>query len=320
VQTRIDFSALDGHQDMLPPGTADVARLRADAVQLLTHIDECEHLRTQKVFPLRSGMWNALYRLEPAGVVVKLSSGDNGFEVDFLRQAAALNVPVPQVLGAGILEHPPLPDATYFLMTYIANSANAWHLVHSENGMKSDSLQQLGHDLGHALAKLHQVHLGYITHFGTKVDTWKHALTDGFGPDWDHIAPNALFDEELLPIFKRILHTTDYLSFQDGTLIHCDLNLSNVLVDADTHRLRAILDPAGYAGMPMFDLAYAAMPWDHGFEFFHAMLDSYRQYPGKFDPMLFYASILVVAYRHIRFHTPAVRESIYQDILPNLGL
>jgi aminoglycoside phosphotransferase (APT) family kinase protein len=316
----MDFSALAGHQDMLTPGTPEVAQLRADAVQLLTQIDEREHLRTQKVLPLRAGMWNALYRLEPAGVVVKLSAFDNDFEINFLRQAALQGVSVPQVLGDGILEHPLLPNATYFLMTYIANSANAWQLAHTEKRVNLDALQRLGHDLGHALAKLHQVHLGYITRFGQRVDSWKHALTDGFSPDWDNIAPNALFDESLLPIFKRILDETGYFSFQDGTLIHCDLNLSNVLVDADTHQLRAIIDPAGYAGMPMFDLAYAAMPWDHGFEFFDAMLDSYRQYSSKFDPLLFYASILVVAYRHARFHTESVRESIFQKFLPHFSL
>ena len=103
----MDFSALEGHEDMLSPGSADVAQLRADAVQLLRQIDEHEQLHTQKVLPLRAGMWNALFRLEPAGVVVKLSSGDNDFEVNFLRQAAALNLPVPQVFGAGHLEYPP---------------------------------------------------------------------------------------------------------------------------------------------------------------------------------------------------------------------
>jgi Ser/Thr protein kinase RdoA (MazF antagonist) len=184
--------------------------------------------------------------------------------------------------------------------------------------MTPDALQQLGHDLGHALAKLHEVHLGYITRFGTKVDHWQQALTDGFSPDWDNIAPNALFDEKLVPILQRILDKTGYFAFTDGTLTHSDLNLSNVLVDADRHELRAIIDPAGYAGMPMFDLAYAAMPWDHGFAFYHAMLDSYRLNSDKFDAASFYTSILVVAYRHNRFHTPAVRESLYRDILPHL--
>ena len=92
------------------------------------------------------------------------------------------------------------------------------------------------------------------------------------------------------------------------------------MVDADTHQLRAIVDPAGYAGMPMFDLAYASMPWDYGLEFYQAMLDSYQQASHKFDANLFYVSILVVAYRHERFHTPIVRESIISDILPKLGV
>jgi len=316
----MDFSALEGHEDMLSAGSPDVARLRADAIPLLRQLDEREQLQTQKVIPQRAGMWNALFRLEPAGVVAKLSSSNNDFEVNFLRQAAALNLPVPKVFGSGKLEHPTLPNATYFLMSYVPNALNAWHLVHSPTSIETDALRKLGHELGQALAKLHQVQLGYITRFGTKVDSWKATLTDGFSPDWDNIAPNALVDNELLSSFKRILNQSKYFDFQDGTLIHCDLNLSNVLVDADSHELLAIIDPAGYAGMPMFDLAYAAMPWDYGWEFYHAMLAAYKQHSNQFDPILFYTSILVVAYRHDRFHTPTVRQSIIQDILPKFDL
>ncbi len=319
----IDFSALDGHQDMLSPGTPELARLRADAVQLLAQLDEREQLHTQKVIPIPAGMWNALYRLEPAGIVVKLSANDNAFEVNFLRDTGALGVPVPKVFSAGRLEHPAIPVVTYFTMTYIPNCANAWAVVHGEGNltaMKADKVRQLGHDLGHALATMHRVHLGYITQWGRKVENWKAALTDFFSPNWDNIAPNALFDDTLLPIFERILRETDYFAFQDGTLIHCDLNLSNVLVDIDSHRLAAIIDPGGYAGMPMFDLAYTAIPWDHGWDLHHAILNSYQKYADHFDPVLFFTSILVVAYRHERFHTPAVRESIFRDILPKIGI
>jgi hypothetical protein len=159
----MDFSALKGHEDMLPPGTPDIARLRADAIPLLKQIDERENLRTQKVWPLPAGMWNALYRLEPAGVVVKLSAGDNDFEVNFLRQAGALNLPVPHVYGAGRIDHSSLPIVTYFLMSYVPDCANAWGLAHADNGMSPDSLQQLGYELGRILATLNTVHLGYIT-------------------------------------------------------------------------------------------------------------------------------------------------------------
>jgi aminoglycoside phosphotransferase (APT) family kinase protein len=314
----MDFSALNNHQDMLPPGTPDVARLREDAIQLLTQIDEREHLHTQKVFPLPAGMWNALYRLEPSGVVAKLSFMENQFEVDFLRQAHALHLPVPQVFACGKLDHTPLPNATYFLMSYLDNVANAWPLTHVDPRMQPDALIQLGHDLGQTLATLHSVHLGYITRFGTRVDTWQATITDGFSPDWDNPAPNALFDAELSAILKHSLQATNYLSFRDGTLTHCDLNLSNVLVDTTTHQLRAIIDPGGYAGMPMFDLAYASMPWDYGWDFYHAMRNSYQQHADKFDPAQFYTSILIVAYRHDRFHTPAIRESILRNIVPHL--
>jgi aminoglycoside phosphotransferase (APT) family kinase protein len=316
----IDFSALEGHQDMLTPGNAEVARLRADATSLVTQIDAREGLHTQTVVPLAAGMWNALYLLQPAGVVAKLSFGDNTFEVDFLRRAASLGVPAPQVFAAGHLEHPPLPDATYFLMEYIPNSANGWHMAHAENGMSGWELELIGRDLGQALAMLHSVHLGYVERLGTSVESWKQVLTDGFSPDWDDPAPNALFDDELLPIFKRILKKTDYFAFRDGTFVHGDLVLTNVLVDMDTQRLRAIIDPGGCAGMPMFDLAYAAMPWDHGYGFHHAMLDGYRQHSNQFDVAQFYTSMLVVAYRHSRFHTQEVREAVFRDILPELGI
>ncbi|MCA0455005.1 MAG: aminoglycoside phosphotransferase family protein [Chloroflexi bacterium] len=315
----IDFSALANHQDMLSPGSPEVAQLRADAVMLLTEIDARENLQTQKVIPLPAGMWNALYRLEPSGLVVKLSANDNDFEVNFLRQAAALGVPAPQVLGAGRVQHPTLAEATYFLMTYIPNSINAWPLVHGQKAMQPDNVEQLGADLGRVLARLHSVPLGYITRFGTRVESWQETLTDGFSPNWDDPQPNALFDDKLLPIFKRILAQTDYFGFKEGALIHGDLNLSNVLVDAQTHQLSAILDPGGYAGMPMFDLAYAAMPWDYGWAFHQAMLASYREQADDFDAALFYASTLVVAYRHNRFHMQDVKASIFADILPHLG-
>jgi Ser/Thr protein kinase RdoA (MazF antagonist) len=314
----IDFSALQGHQDMLSPGTPDIARLRADAVPLLTQLDERENLQTQKVIPLPAGMWNALYRLEPAGLVAKLSVGDNNFEINFLKQAAELKLKVPQVFSNDRLEHPTIVNPTYYLMSYVPNSANAWHI--KDNGMKVEALEALGHELGESLAKMHEIALGYITRLGTRVDKWQYAITDGFSPDWNNIAPNALFNGDLLGILRNALHKTYYLNFKDGTFVHGDLNLSNVLVDTQSHRLSAIIDPAGYAGMPMFDLAYASMPWDYGFEFYQAMLEAYRANSSKFDAPLFYTSILVVAYRHERFHSDAVHESIYKEILPHLDV
>lgn len=314
----MDFSALVGHEDMLTPGTPEIARLRAEPERFLRQIDARENLRTAYVLPLAAGMWNALYRLEPAGLVAKLSVGDNAFEVNFLREAAALGLPVPQVYGAGTLDDDNLPNVTYFLMRYVPNSLNAWSFVHT--GMTTAETAQLGRNLGKALATLHGVHKGYVTRLGTRVETWQQCITDGFSPNWNNIAPNALFDAELLPKLERALAKTNYLAFRDGSFVHGDLVLSNVLVDAESHRLSAIIDPAGYAGMPMFDLAYAAMAWDHGAEFSEAMVESYQKYSDKFDPALFHVSTLVVAYRHSRFHTDVVRKDIVEKILPKLKL
>ena len=315
----MDFSAFNGHRDMLSPGTPDVAVLREDARILLTQIDERERLHTRKVIPLPSGMWNALYLLEPAGVVVKLSAMNNAFEVDFLRDAAALGVPVPEVFSAGPVHHPQLSNATYFVMSYIRGSVNAWQGLHSAEVKLVASFEHLGEHLGRVLARLHSKHLGYITHFNDRVLRWQHALTDGFSSDWEDIAPNALFEGPLLDALRRVICETRYLDFNDGSLCHGDLVLTNVLIDSETNQLRAIIDPGNYAGMPMFDLAYAAMPWDHGFEFHHALVDSYRQASNLFDAVQFYVSMLVVAYRHERFHTPEVRTYIEREILPQLG-
>jgi aminoglycoside phosphotransferase (APT) family kinase protein len=314
----IDFSALEGHQDMLSPGNPDVARLREDARILLTQIDAREGLDTTKVIPIPAGMWNALYLLEPAGVVVKLSAMNNAFEVDFLRDAAVLDVPVPKVFSAGRLEHPELSNATYFVMSYIDGSANAWQHLHSDNVPPLGAFQRLGEDVGRALARLHSKHLGYITHFNDRIPRWQQALTDGFSPDWDDIAPNALFNGALLDSLRQVIDDSRYFDFSEGTLCHGDLVLTNVMIDPKTHRLRAIIDPGNYAGMPMFDLAYAAMPWDHGFEFHHALVDAYKREAGGFNQEQFYVSMLVVAYRHERFHTSAVRQYIEREILPQL--
>jgi aminoglycoside phosphotransferase (APT) family kinase protein len=316
--TFMDFSALIGHQDMLTPGTMEIGRLRAEPERFLRMLDAQEDLRTQRVIPLAAGMWNALYRLEPSGMVAKLSVGNNNFEVNFLREARALGLPVPRVYGAGALDDDRLPNVTYFLMLYVPNSVNAWSFVHE--GMTEAETAQLGRDLGKTLATLHSVHKGYVTRLGTRVEAWQQCITDGFSPDWDNIEPNALFDAELLSKLEQALEQTNYLAFKDGSFVHGDLVLSNVLVDVESHQLSAIIDPAGYAGMPMFDLAYAAMPWDHGYSFSEAMVESYQQHSDKFDPVLFYTSTLVVTYRHERFHTDAVRKDIFKKILPKLGL
>ena len=313
----MDFSAMDGHQDMLPPGVPDVATLRKDARILLAQIDARERLGTRRVIPLPSGMWNALYRLEPAGLVAKLSFMGNAFEVDFLRDAAELGVPVPRIYSAGPLEHAEIPAACYFLMSYEANTANAWQFLHQHHQLSLDDLRLLGADLGAILARLHTRRLGYLTHFNTRIDRWQQALTDGFSPDWENPAQNSLFDHELLAALRRLLRETRYFEFSDGAFCHGDLVLTNVLVDTETHRLRAIIDPGNYAGMPMFDLAYAAMPWDHGFGFHDALLDAYKS-RAVFDSVYYAVSQLVVAYRHARFHTPQVREYIHDSLLPLL--
>lgn len=161
----MDFSAFIGHEDMLTPGSPDIAQLRADAVPLLTQLDQREGLQTKTVIPLKAGMWNALFLMEPAGIVTKLSVGDNDFEVNFLRQAHALGIPVPQVFSAGTLEHPTLSKVTYFLMSYIANSVNAWPLAHSEEGLPLDILHQL--DAEQLSSKFNVIQPGFVLHLHT---------------------------------------------------------------------------------------------------------------------------------------------------------
>lgn len=316
----IDFSALTGHEDALAPGSPAVALLRAEAEPFLAQIDGRERLRTEKVWPLRSGMWNALYRLEPSGVVAKLSSGRNDCEVFSLRLAGEQGIAVPRVLAEGTLTHPALPNASYFLMEYVPNAANPAELLLKTGTLTPGSLHQLATKIGTALATMHEKHFGYITRLGSRVATWGESLTDGFSPDWETIPPNVLFTGDLLRDFRETVTRTGFLTFTEGVFVHGDLNLNNTLVDADTHELRAIIDFAGYAGMPMFDLAYAAMPWENGFDYLHALVAAYRARSSRFDVALFYTSLLAVAYRHERFHTPAVHASLLRDVLPHLSV
>ncbi|HEX2913129.1 MAG TPA: aminoglycoside phosphotransferase family protein [Chloroflexia bacterium] len=310
----MDLSSLQYHTDTLEPGTPEVALLRRDAASLLVQLDHKENLQTEKVLPLKAGMWNALFHLEPAGLVAKLSPYSNQFETNFLRVAEKQQVKVPRVISEGALEHPDLPGAAYFLMTYIPECINPYPLLVS--GKLAGKVRlQLADDLGSELAKLHRHHLGYITHFGQPVKSWKEAITHPlFSPNWDEIVPKGFYQGELLKKFQHILQESGYLDFTDGSLCHTDLSLNNVLVHENSLELQAIIDPAGFAGMPMFDLAYTAMPWEIGFDFMDRLINSYQRQGGKLDPVYFKISLMVIAYQHVRFHTAAVKAAILEVI------
>jgi aminoglycoside phosphotransferase (APT) family kinase protein len=314
----IDFSDLDIPRDTQPAGTAAIEAMRAGAPEALTLIDASAQLGTTRVESLNIGMWNGVYRLLPANVVAKLSAGPNDFEVDFLRAAHQLDVPVPLVLARGEVALPTVAHVTYFLMPYLDHTVNPALLL-AEGRLPEAARLALARDLGTALARLHRKPLGYVTFLGTRVADWQAALTHPiFSPDWNHPRPNALFDADLLAIFQDYLTRCGYWQFQQGTLVHGDLNLNNTLVNATTHRLRAVIDPAGFAGMPMFDLAYACMPLEYGFDYLDSMLDAYQAAGGTFEPRFFWLSLLVVLYQHRRFHTPAVRAAVETRILPQI--
>jgi aminoglycoside phosphotransferase (APT) family kinase protein len=314
----IDFSDLAVPRPDQYAGTQAIEDMRGAAPEALSTIDAREGLGTTRVESLNMGMWNGVYRLLPANIVAKLSVGPNDFEVNFLRTARALDVPVPAVLATGTLALPKVDHVTYFLMPHLDHTVNPAQVL-AEGRLPDAARLALAHDLGTDLARLHRKPLGYVTFLGTRVADWQAALTHPiFRPDWTNPRPNALFDADLLAIFQNYLERAGYWQFQQGTLVHGDLNLNNTLVDATTLRLRAVIDPAGFAGMPMFDLAYACMPLEYGFDYLDTMVAAYQAAGGTFEPRFFWLSILVVLYQHRRFHTPEIRQVIESRILPAL--
>jgi len=311
----IDFSRVDQSAIDIPTYNADVAHLRRHVKAFVTRIDEQAQLNTMAVLPLPAGTWNVAFVLQPANVVLKISPWSDQFEADFLLMAAAVHAPVPACLQYGAIPDAQLPDASYVLMSHIENSSAAGVLL--DRGMLAEeALLAIGKSLGAALAQLHTLSLPYVRNFNDTGLDWGNCL--GL---WN-LTETALFDAGLLAHFNAILEKTQFREKTSGTLIHSDANLHNILIDANTHAFRALIDPGPQiAGLPMHDLAHATQPWNYGDAYQDALIASYQAAGGLFDAPLFYTSLLCAAYhfsKHYSRPTDHVKAYLKAVVLPRL--
>jgi len=313
MTARVDFSLLDTHKDLLAPGSPRVASIRQQATSLIASVISRENLPVAKVIPLEAGMWSSVFLLAPLDVVLKFPN--DVYESDFLRLAGAHGVNVPAVISAGEVEEPSLGPVYYVLLDYLPNTRNPEALFYTGQLSRSHILT-LADDVGDALRALHAVRLGFIGNRDVKFNNWGELLRSRFKVDPDALSSTSVFDANLLTRFEIMLREPSYAGHSDGHLVHGDLNLGNTLVDAASFRLRAIIDPWDYlAGMAMYDLAYASLPWEYGMDYHARVLARYRTGANAFDGRAYFISLLVVAYWENRGVTAADEVRKLRDIL-----
>jgi|SRR5581483_2926937 len=318
----IDFSLLNTHMDLSDPGSSRVATIRQDAKQLILSVIRRENLQVSKVIPLEAGMWSAVFWLSPLNIVLKFPN--DVYEIDFLQCANTHGIPVPRLISDGYVEeHNPDP-IYYVLMDYVPQTCNSEKIFY-EGRLSHKQLLTLADDIGHVLYKLHQVKLGFIGNRDVRFSQWGELLRSRFKINPDNLVPTALFERELLTTFKRILQQSSYMRYTDGRLMHGDLHLGNTLVDMESFRLQAIIDPWDYmAGMPMYDLAYASLPWEYGMDYHTRVLTRYRALTDTFYSEYYFISLLIVAYwenrqLEMRNEIKRIREIIFDYVIPHIG-
>lgn len=291
----IDFSLLEAQPASF---NDDVTYLRQHARAFLEAVNTREQLAAERVLPLPLGTWNAPFVFEPAGVVVKLSPWNDRFEADFLQSAARVSPAIPRLLGYGELPDERLPNACYVVMEYITGAETAGARL-DRGELSQPQRDRLASALGGLLARIHTIPMPSLRAFEQPLADWGAA----FGL-WE-LRPTSVFDDVLLPRFEQALRQTRYRERTDAMLTHSDANLHNVLVDTASGALRALIDPGPViGGDTMYDLAYAAQPWNYGHSYLEHLLATYQAAGGAFEPERFYAALLSVAYLQNRDHHP----------------
>ncbi|MEM7112646.1 MAG: aminoglycoside phosphotransferase family protein [Chloroflexota bacterium] len=310
----LDFSLFDAKFTTAPSFLEDITYLRQEARSFIQAAADKLGIQEQQVVPLPLGTWNVVVALQPLQRVLKISPWASRHEADYLQLAFKKRLKAPTFFAYGDIPTSRLPNASYTLMKYIPNCANPGKLY--EAGLLSPEKRlAIAHEVGEALAKLHQEHVGHIHGFGEVKPNWGAALNI-----WK-LEETAVFDTELLGRFERILQQTTYREFQAGVRLHSDANLHNILVDAETHDFRALIDPGPVGvGMGMYDLAYAAAPWINGWDYLETAVSTYRNYSQSYNEQQFYVSLLYVAYQHTQYglNNANTEKMLVERILPRL--
>jgi aminoglycoside phosphotransferase (APT) family kinase protein len=319
----IDFTLLAAHRDGNQPGNARVAAIRQAAQSLITIVILREQLAVARVIPLATGMWSAVFLLDPLNIVLKFPN--DIYETDFFQLADTHYIPTPRYIHDGYITAHELENVYYVLMEYVPETENPETLFYAEQ-LTREQLLQLAHDVSQALCQMHRVKMGYLGNKHQTFQNWGDLLQSRFQIDAERLVPSKLFDQELLTRLHEILHKSSYRAYTDGRMMHGDLHLGNTLVDTQTRQLRAIIDPWNYiAGMPMYDLAYASLPWEYGMAYHQRVLAHYRANTDTFNHQLYNISLLIIAYWENQQTTDTseiqkIRSMLFDYVLPQINI
>ena len=209
-----------------------------------------------------------------------------------------------------------LPQASYLLMRYIPGTVNPDRLLKTAK-LPAKTLTAIGKCVATVLATLHEQTFPYMRSSATRYKTWGEAM------QLEQLAARSPFSAAWLEKLEHSLETTHYRRFSRGHLIHSDANLNNVLVDEKDYSFRALIDPGPtMIGMPMFDLAYAAWPWQYGLDYMITLTETYQQLSPHYNETLFYTSLMLIAYQQAEYGNFTAEHLAFLErhIEPNLNV
>jgi aminoglycoside phosphotransferase (APT) family kinase protein len=229
--------------------------------------------RVAEAAPLRGGTFNACWAVtlaEGRRLVLKVAPPPDrpllGYErdllraeVDFYARAAAVGVPVPEVVGVDFTRRAIASD--YFLMTHVAGVP----LDRVRRRLSPEDRARLRRALGAAAARIGTVRgerFGYAAPaVGTQSDTWRTSFTAIVGTllrDAERL--RVRLPRQVARLVEACAPALDAVT--EPRLVHFDLWDGNVLVDPSgaPPRLAALIDgERAFFGDPLAELASLAL-------------------------------------------------------------
>ncbi len=249
----------------------EIQELRANAHHHLNYLIEngdlgnitsVADLEPGQVTALEGGISSACYfvRSDENPVVVKFRRFGGDAEIIVLRKWHDNGIAVPTIISSGILPNeqtPTDPPTTYLVMEGVTDSENGpAKSGHAFLEQHQDKISALGELMGKELAKIHQLTtnkpFGFIDKEDPQGYTWPEYLQSILSQYEQYLKSFDISAEEI-EILKRNLFIPEYP--KEGSYLHGDYGLHNVLVEsADPLKIK-IFDPNPLIGDPYFDLA-----------------------------------------------------------------
>ncbi len=243
------------------PGIADPARLDAwisanvpDRFGGLTGVSLISGGRSNLTYRLDLGDKAIVLRRPPLGHVLP-TAHDMSREYKVLSALSGTDIPVPDPIA--FCADTEIVDAPFYLMRYVEGRV----LRTREHGAEvtADQARQLSQGLVDMLAAIHAVDLEAVglTGFG-RPDGYLARQLARWQRQWE--LSNS---REVAGYDDLVRRLTDGLpQSADGTLVHGDLRLDNMLVTLDPTRVAAVVDwEMSTLGDPLADLGLTLMYW-----------------------------------------------------------